>query len=325
LSYNPSDLLRLYVIDAQTEEDSWAPLTNTNLDRVEQAIHGQTALTLSGLDVTLDDTIFTGTQAHRHMLVLSGTMVQSCTITVPTRDHTYFVWNRTTAASGGPYTVSIAAVGQSTGIPTVAHGERAIVVVSGGVVSSFYHNVDFLPANGGALAGALNMNSHQINNLSEPTSTTDAVTKNYVETRILNILGVIFHIGKILITLEPANPSTYLGFGTWRLYGTGRCLMSAGTATDTRGEIRSIALAENVGGEFQHVLNIPEMPPHAHKQGSESLFSDYGGGTLVNNSRTYAPGGLASYRNQQVSITGEGGAHNNMPPGFSAYVWVRTA
>lgn len=66
-------------------------------------------------------------------------------------------------------------------------------------------------------------------------------------------------------------------------------------------------------GEEKHTLTTSEMPSHAHKQGSEALFSDYGGGSLVG-PRTMVSGEINSYRNQNTSSVGSDQAHNNMPP-----------
>jgi hypothetical protein len=68
------------------------------------------------------------------------------------------------------------------------------------------------------------------------------------------------------------------------------------------------------GGERTHTLIADEMPAHYHIQGSESLYSDYGGGSLVTGQRTYPDGTHDSYRNAHTSTVGNDQAHNNLQP-----------
>lgn len=61
-------------------------------------------------------------------------------------------------------------------------------------------------------------------------------------------------------------------------------------------------LGEN-GGQKTKQLSIAEMPNHDHKQGSEAIYNNYGGGAPVGG-RTYVPGPHTAYSGQLTSATG---------------------
>lgn len=77
---------------------------------------------------------------------------------------------------------------------------------------------------------------------------------------------------------------------------------------------------EKIGGEKTHKLTVAEMPSHQHN------LSIVGGGskkasavnwTTVDNSRKYA--------SDMIEATGGNGAHNNLQPYITCYMWKRTA
>lgn len=79
--------------------------------------------------------------------------------------------------------------------------------------------------------------------------------KQYIETSILQKQNPIGHIR---FETTNINPNTYLGFGTWVLWGTGRVPVGVNT-NDT-----SFNTVEKTGGEKTHTLTKTEMPLHTH-------------------------------------------------------------
>lgn len=122
-----------------------------------------------------------------------------------------------------------------------------------------------------------------------------------------------YPVGKIIMSTTNTNPSTYLGFGTWELWGSGRVPVGVDT------EDEDFNTAEQTGGEKEHILTVNEMPSHYHQLaidgGSDAgtmdrlALNDYGPARWYSNTRP----------------TGNGQAHNNMPPYITCYMWKRTA
>ena len=125
------------------------------------------------------------------------------------------------------------------------------------------------------------------------------------------MLDKAYPVGSIYMSVNSTNPKTLFG-GTW-VQIKDRFLLAAGTTYK----------AGATGGEATHTLTTSEMPSHNHAvytpndaAADHSAPGNYPDGT--SDSTYYAVG---SY----TSSVGNGGAHNNMPPYLSVYVWKRTA
>lgn len=167
-----------------------------------------------------------------------------------------------------------------------------------------------------------------------------------------------YPVGSIYFTDRSANPSTYMGGGTWVRWGKGRVPVGIDEAD---GQFNDL---EETGGAKTHVLSGAEMPNHNHggHTSYESHDHSHGGYTSVNGNHTHgyiaqdpAPqtaGGANNYytgrigtqtdaagdhshsiqtygvnTNHYHGITAEGGnaAHNNLQPYITCYIWKRTA
>lgn len=129
-----------------------------------------------------------------------------------------------------------------------------------------------------------------------------------------------YPIGKIILSEVGTNPATYLGFGTWELWGSGR--VPVGVDVDDT----DFNTAEKTGGEKTHTLTLDEMPRHNHKVNENNdgpgLYPNWGsesgwGATAQN---INGNGGQSN-----TAYAGNGSAHNNMPPYIVCYMWKRTA
>lgn len=144
------------------------------------------------------------------------------------------------------------------------------------------------------------------NNLSSQKSDIDANT--LAITALQNMIGTLYPIGSIYMSVNSTNPSSIFG-GTWtRIKDT--FLLAAGDNY----------AAGSTGGEAAHVLTVDEMPEHRHVigYGANVYASSYG--ALTPNA---AQAGSSSSNASGAAGTSQ--AHNNMPPYLAVYMWRRTA
>jgi microcystin-dependent protein len=148
-----------------------------------------------------------------------------------------------------------------------------------------------------------------------------------------DIMDAVHPVGSYYTSDDPTDPGTLFG-GTWaRIKGLVVVgVDEADTSFDVVGE---------TGGEKEHILSVAEMPSHNH-----GGATDAGGVHAHNIQRTVASGGSAgagldftsgryviaagfvensTSHGHGINSQGGGGAHNNLQPYITAYMWKRTA
>lgn len=220
-------------------------------------------------------------------------------------------------------------------------------IVSGSNITSFTVNdgtdsgniigdvVEMLPtaAWGQDLADAL-MNEHNRDGTHSDitadnvTATTGTFTTLNASGLSSTLLGLIYPVGSIYTNASVStNPGTLLGFGTWTAFGSGRVLVGvdAGqTEFDTLGE---------TGGAKTHTLTSAEMPVHSHSvsdPGHTHLVTTIQANIAASGSNIGGQGAGSTASGSSgtgISIgnAGSGGAHNNLQPYITVYMWKRTA
>lgn len=137
-------------------------------------------------------------------------------------------------------------------------------------------------------------------------------------TKKADIIGTIYPVGSIYISVNSTNPATVLGLGTWATFGAGKVLVgldSGDTDFDT---------AEETGGAKTHTLTTAEMPAHQHNIPWRASAS--GLGNEARAGRTVASGGTTGADTAlSGAAVGGGGAHNNVQPYIVVYMFKRTA
>lgn len=157
----------------------------------------------------------------------------------------------------------------------------------------------------------------------------------------LGIVNLIYPVGSIYMSMSATNPAELFG-GTWEQIAQGRCLIGAGTGTDSHSESKTFT-AGATGGEYNHVLTVGEMPSHSHSVSSSSTGDHYHvwysgryGGSEYSTSADAAGVGIEQFSHKTLSAgshshtitigsNGSDSAHNNLPPYMGLYVWKRTA
>ena len=128
-----------------------------------------------------------------------------------------------------------------------------------------------------------------------------------------SVLDFFYPVGTIYITEDKSfDPSKRWG-GTWELIKD-RMIIGAGNSYAVK----------STGGEATHTLTGKEIPPHKHtspvriqwydEERNGVIFTGWG-----------ASNAQVDYQTQYTGYAGEGYAHNNLPPYYSAYIWRRTA
>ena len=122
-----------------------------------------------------------------------------------------------------------------------------------------------------------------------------------------DIAQAIYPSGSIYLSTVNVNPASLFG-GTWRRIKDVFLLASG-----------DVYRAGDTGGEASHTLTVNEIPSHSHEI-PKGIFSP-DGFSASSGSSALTPQG--SYGPLEISSTGGGQAHNNMPPYLVVYAWQR--
>lgn len=149
-------------------------------------------------------------------------------------------------------------------------------------------------------------------------SATQTAIMTAVETAMNTKLQSIYHVGKILMTTENINPATYLGFGEWQLWGSGRVPVGVNTSDN------DFNTSGKTGGAKTVTLNVNQIPSHNHRAPSYNTANYNGDGSA---SRRYpvSESDVGAKATWYTSSTGGGQPHNNLQPYITCYMWKRTS
>lgn len=127
-----------------------------------------------------------------------------------------------------------------------------------------------------------------------------------------DVLNLVYPVGAIYISCNSTGPATLFG-GTWEQI-QGRFLLASSESYP----------AGSTGGETTHTLTVSEMPSHNHTLNAS--YSSAGSSSSVEGKMLAGDDNNGWIWNYSVTgNTGDGAAHNNMPPYLAVYMWWRTA
>lgn len=128
--------------------------------------------------------------------------------------------------------------------------------------------------------------------------------------QLQSILDFIYPVGSIYMSYSHNDPASMFG-GTWvRLTGG---FLWASQAGDIIGQ---------TGGEKTHTLTVDELPAHTH---TIPVANTATGSNTASNKIRYNNDASSYIGSIASDSTGEGTAHNNMPPYIQVSIWRRTA
>ena len=150
----------------------------------------------------------------------------------------------------------------------------------------------------------------------------DAVTAAKLD--ITTVMAAIYPVGSIYMSATMstvAQVQTAFG-GTWVAWGAGRVPVGVDTSDS------NFDTAEETGGEKTHTLTTSEMPSHTHPANEQWVgHADSGSRWLYIGNGSGAEFQTQTYENsgRTTQSAGGDGAHNNLQPYITCYMYKRTA
>lgn len=123
-----------------------------------------------------------------------------------------------------------------------------------------------------------------------------------------DLLDLVYPVGSIYLSVGSTAPSTLFG-GTWEQIKDTFLLGSGDDYT-----------LGDTGGEATHTLTVNEIPSHHHDVGW-----DYEGAVGSGHGTLLKPEYLNPQYQYNTSDSGDGQAHNNMPPYLVVSIWKRVS
>ena len=131
-----------------------------------------------------------------------------------------------------------------------------------------------------------------------------------------------YYVGKIIIDTENINPATYLGFGTWQLWGSGKVPVGVDTEDTDFNEV------EKTGGSKEKMLRAwigavnNDTGTLGYRAGTPVSDSTYTNGLGV---RSSTPGNISKVNHSTVVTQTDGNDVSIVQPYITCYMWKRVS
>jgi hypothetical protein len=139
----------------------------------------------------------------------------------------------------------------------------------------------------------------------------------------------MFPIGSVRYTSTLINPGSIIPDTTWQLVSQGQAIAGVTTYNgalssppDKNNDTITVLPGPNDDGEYGVPLAISELPAHTHEAAMIGETNASIAGLYVESQQGPEQFNIVP---TDSSIVGESLAHNNLPPLFGVYTWVRTA
>jgi hypothetical protein len=147
-----SNSLSLILQNAGENSTTWGSFVNTNFQTLlEQAIVGQTTITMANADYTLTSSQGVSNEARNAVLIITGNQNATYNVIVPAVPKLYILTNSLNSG----YTAYFKVTGSSTSF-SVANGNTVMVYCTGSNTGTAFYAINYVP-NAGNLSGTPNI------------------------------------------------------------------------------------------------------------------------------------------------------------------------
>jgi hypothetical protein len=140
---------------------------------------------------------------------------------------------------------------------------------------------------------------------------------------IQRFINLVFPVGSFMFTESNNTPNNFVVGTNWLNVSQGLFIAGVGSGVDKNGNgftvSPQLANSNFVAGEYNHTLNVSELPSHNH------TFAPFEG-TTTSIAGIYVesgPGPGSPSAPFTSTSTGNNVPHNNIPPVYGLYVWLR--
>lgn len=160
-----------------------------------------------------------------------------------------------------------------------------------------------------------------------------APTNDVVTMQTLLEFMQFYKVGDVYVTTNTANPSSILGYGTWKLFSEGKTLVGRSEQASDPNWTKVIG---TTFGEYDHKLTDEELASHHHSKApfdkftskaAESGKSTVAGEDYEVTDREISVGsmGTMDWVNATEGAGGGDKPHNNVQPSLVVNMWLRTS
>jgi hypothetical protein len=339
-----STSLSLILQNAGENSTTWGSFVNTNFQTLlEQAIVGQTTITMANADYTLTASQGVSNEARNAVLILTGNQNATYNVIVPAVPKLYIITNNLNSSATAYFKVT----GSSTSF-SIPNGYTIMVYCTGSNTGTAFYALNYAANATNLVSGGTIASNVTATTQAAGTNNTTVATTAFATTAI----QALYPIGSIYTSTVSTNPNTLFGFGTWVAFGAGRVMIGNGggySAGATGGSADATLVSHShtfSGTTATGTANIQD-PGHYHDittgvyNGSgnhpdhgpqgiagdpwrDSGYSTSSGNTQSRTTGVYDAGHTHGFSGT-TATQGSSATNANLQPYIVVYMWNRTA